>query len=104
MSEAAKEVIPTEDDFMNEVLKSTGWNPVYRRQLEDMLATPALRCALKEMINMSDEQLKNIGMSDLTNEFTIKSALRAQGRADGFAQAVQLFCSFASTPEEKANG
>lgn len=94
-----KEVIPEAVDFMEQVVKNAGWSPVYRRQLEELFKNIAFRSALKDIILASDEQLKNIGMTDFTDPIAIQNALRAQGTAAGLVQAVELICGLASTPE-----
>ena len=93
------EVIPTGADLIAQVQKYERWNPVYRRALEELFRIPAFMCALNEVLRQSDEMLKNVGMTDLTEEHSIKNALRAQGIAGGLTQAVELICELASTPE-----
>lgn len=95
------EVLPSPVELADKIRKNEGWNPVYRRSLEELFRSTAFMCALNEILVQSDETLKNVGMTDFTSEIAIKNALRAQGVAQGLTQAVELICSLACEPEEK---
>lgn len=96
-----KEIIPEAADLLEKISKNEPWNPVYRRPLEELLRNSALRAALREVLDQSDDMLKNIGMSDLTNEQAIKNCLRTQGVATGLSQAVETIITLATQPEHE---
>jgi hydroxymethylpyrimidine/phosphomethylpyrimidine kinase len=89
--------------IIDEILKAKDWNDVYAKPLAEALKIEALLSALKLIITNSDEILKQIGMSDLTNESTIKNCLRSQGVADGLTAAVERICELAAIKEEPTN-
>ena len=97
----AKETYPDAHVLVDSIARNEGWSPVYRRALEELLKSSAIRAALHEILVQSDDVLKNVGMSDLTKEDSIKNALRAQGVAQGLSQAVEIICTLAATPEEE---
>jgi len=101
MSEPVKEILPDAVKLLEAISANEPWSPVYRRALEDILKLPAIRAALREVLVQSDEQLKLIGMSDLTSGDTIQKMIRAQGVATGLSQAVETICSLASTPDNE---
>lgn len=94
-----KEHIPSSDDFMQKIQRNEKWNPVYRRPLEELFKSSAFLSATNEILRQSDEMLKNVGMTDFTDDQAIKNALRAQGIAAGLTQAIELLCELASEPE-----
>ena len=97
--EIKKEEYPESQALLEKVQKNERWSPVYRAKLEELFLSPAFRSALNEILETSDDMLRNIGATDFTNEDAIKNALRAQGIAQGLTQAVELICDLASTPE-----
>lgn len=101
MSEPVKEILPDAAKMLDVIASNEPWSPVYRRALEDILKLPAIRAALREILVQSDEQLKLIGMSDLTSTDTIQKMIRAQGVATGLSQAVETICGLASTPDNE---
>jgi len=94
-----KEHIPTSTEFLDKILKNESWNPIYRRPLEELFRSPAFCATLRELIKQSDETLKNVGLTDLTKEDSIRNALRTQGIAAGLSLAVETICGLASEPE-----
>lgn len=101
MTEPKMEIMPDASALVEQIQRHEGWNPVYRRSLEELFRSSAFLAALREVLVQSDETLKNIGMTDLTDELAIKKGLRAQGIVQGLTQAVELICELATTPETK---
>jgi len=97
-----KDTLPDPVKLIEQVQRSEPWNPVYRRALEEHFLSASLRAALREVLVKSDETLKNVGLTDLTNEVSIKNALRAQGIAAGLVEAVELICGLACEPEPES--
>lgn len=97
---AMEEKRPDAIKLVDGITRSKGWSPVYRKQLEELLISPSLRCALHHLLDMSDEMLRNIGASDLTNELALKNGLRTQGIAAGLVQAVEVLCELATADEQ----
>lgn len=96
-----QENIPSTDEFLKKVQFNERWNPVYRAKLEELFLSPVFRAVLNELLELSDDMLKNVGATDFTDEGAIKNALRTQGTAQGLAQAVEVICELASTPEHE---
>lgn len=96
-------------ELIDSVIKAKPWTDVYANRLKDLLGHEALASALNEVLKSSDEMLLAIGATDFTNEAAIKSALRAQGIAQGLVQAVEVICNLATSSvdstiaEEKEN-
>lgn len=102
MTEAKIEVMPEAAALIEQVQFSTPFDLSMRKDLEELFKNKVFRAALRAILVASDDQLKNIGQTDLTNELAIKNALRAQGHAQGLVAGVELLCTLASTPENES--
>ena len=101
MTEPQKEKYPEESKLLEMIAKSEPFSPIMRRAVKELFNNHVFRAVLREILVNSDDMLKNVGLSDLTNNDTIQKAIRQQGVAAGLSQAVETICTLAATPEEK---